>query len=150
MIKKNSIATKHPVGLAIVPRKIESGDFADAVRTSWMKRRCFGLRRLPHLAEHLAGTGKVEFTVPPLLIQRRKHVMSAVNIGIHRRETVVKTLGDETLRRKVIAFIKCYLTDNVEYARVTFECRRMQHQLIHHRRDSMESSLRIFQRHPPH
>jgi hypothetical protein len=56
--------------------------------------------------------------------------MRAVNVGIHCREAIGKTLGDETLCSKVIAFIEFVLADYIEDTRVTFKGRTMENYLI--------------------
>src|SRR5205809_1509768 len=52
--------------------------------------------------------------------------MRAVDIDVHRGETISKTLSDKALRRQVITFIKLVTADDVRNARIAFQTRRMQ------------------------
>src|SRR5689334_3320324 len=114
-----------------------------------MKSRCLVLRGLGNLAKHLAGPREVEATTWTQLAECRKHVMCTVNICIHRREAVMKTLGDETLRSEVIALVKIILTDNMKDGRVTLQARWVKSYLLEQMFDPAKPSLRIFQRDTP-
>ena len=42
--------------------------------------------------------------------------MGPIDIGVHRRETIIKTFREKILRGQVIALVKFYPTDDVKYA----------------------------------
>ena len=50
--------------------------------------------------------------------------MSAVDVRVHRRKAVSKTLGNERLRRQVITLIEVVAADHVEDRRIAFQTRR--------------------------
>src|SRR5215510_8400046 len=73
--------------------------------------------------------------------------MRAVDICVHGRKAVRKTLRHETLRRQVITLLKIMLAEDVEDARVTLEIRRMQGHVVQQVTDATESRLRRFEGH---
>ncbi len=70
--------------------------------------------------------------------------MCAVDVDVHRREAVLKTLGHETLRSEVIAFIKRVLAEDVKDARIAFNTRWMKLKTAEQVRDATKSSLWVF------
>src|ERR1051326_6402596 len=74
--------------------------------------------------------------------------MRSVDVRIHRRETVGKTLGNERLRRQVITLVESMLADDAENARITFQARGMQCDSVEEVLNAIEAPLRIFQRDP--
>src|SRR5262245_47068298 len=60
VIEQNPTHSKQPVGFSIISRKMKSGDFADAVRASWLEQCGFLLRYFAHVTEHFTRPGKVE------------------------------------------------------------------------------------------
>src|SRR5689334_20564972 len=105
---------------------MKSRELADPVRAAGLKRRRLFLRHLAGIAEHLARTGEVKTAARPHFAQRGEHVMRAVDVHVHRRKAVGKTLRHEALRREVITLVKVVLAQYVKDAGVTFETRRMQ------------------------
>ena len=76
--------------------------------------------------------------------------MRAVDICVHGRKAVGKTLGHETLRRQVITLLEIVLAEDVEDARVTLEIRRMQRYAVQQVTDATEPRLGRLERHAPH
>src|SRR5216683_4445928 len=70
--------------------------------------------------------------------------MRAVDVHVHRREAVLKTLGHETLGSEVIAFVKLVLAEDMKNAGIAFNTRRMKLKTIKQMRDAAKSSLRVF------
>src|SRR5262249_40111876 len=127
-------------------REVKSRDLADAVRAPRMKRRGLLLRRLSNFAEHLARSGEIESAFRSQLPERRKHVMSAVDVRVHGREAVEKTLGDKALSREMVTLVKRVLAEHVEDAWITLEARGMKNDSIHDARDAVKAPLRILER----
>ena len=115
-----------------------------------MKRCGLALRNLAHFSEHLAGTGKVETALRPQLSERRQHVVSSVNVRVHRRETIGKTLRHETLSCEVVALVEVVTTDDMENARIAFQACGVQDDLVQKVSNPFRSPLRCFQRNAPH
>ena len=61
----------------------------------------------------------------------------------------MKTLGDETLRGKVIAFVKIVLADHMEDRGITLQAGWVKGYLLQQMFDPGKTSLRIFERDPP-
>src|ERR1041385_6340613 len=150
MIEKNSVAAEHAVRFAIISAQVKARHFADAVRTARMKRRRFALRTFPRLAEHFAGTREVETAIRLQLLERGQHVMGAVDVDVQGRETIGKTLGNETLRSQVITLIELLTDEYVKDARVAFQSCSVEHQPILKIEDSLKSLLRRFERDSSH
>src|SRR6185369_10962350 len=125
VIKQDASDAIHSVGFAIVPRQIESGHFADAVRAARMKRGILVLRRVLYLTEHFTRSRKVEAAFRPQLPECGKHVVSPVDVGVHGREAIGKALGDKALGGEMITLVKIILADDVEDAWITLEACRM-------------------------
>ena len=70
--------------------------------------------------------------------------MSTVDVRVHRRETVRKALGDETLRREVIALVKLVFAEDMKDARIAFNTGRMKLKTVKQVRDASKSSFRVF------
>src|SRR5215208_2137625 len=115
MVEKNAAHAKHAVSLAIIARQIEAGNFTDSVRRARMKGSQLVLWTLANLAKHFRRSGEVEFAFRLQLTQGGKHVMGAVDVGIHRREPVGKRLGDEALSGEMITLVEFKLADDAEY-----------------------------------
>src|ERR671939_1236875 len=98
---------------------MKAGDFADAVRAARLKRRRLLLRDFRRVAEHLARAREIEPATGPHFSQRREHVVRAIDVHVHRREAVGKTLRDETLRREVVTLVELVLAEHVKNAGVT-------------------------------
>src|SRR5688572_25340677 len=125
---------------------MKSGNFADAVRTARLKRRCLFLRHLVYVAKHLAGTGEVETALRLRFTQRREDVVRAVDVHIHRGEAVGEAFRDETLRREVVTLVEFVLAQYVENARITLETRRVQPQAFDQMADTAEACVWCFER----
>src|ERR1043165_9823063 len=95
MIKENAANAEHVVGFAVISRQLKARDFADAVRRTWMKRRVLVLGHLARLAEHFGRAGEIEAALRLQFAQSCQHIMSAVDVRIHGREAIGKTLGHE-------------------------------------------------------
>jgi hypothetical protein len=76
--------------------------------------------------------------------------MRAVDVHVHRREAVGKTLRDETLSGEVITLVEIIFTENVEDTGVTFETRRMQRHSIDQVSDTAEPLFGCFEGDPAH
>src|SRR6266404_2898030 len=150
VIEQNSIHAEHAVRFAIVSRQFKSGYLADAIWTAWIKRGRLALRHFAHPAKHLGRSGEIKTALRAQLLECSQHVMRAVDVHVHRREAVLKTLGHETLRSQVIAFIKLVLAEDVKDARIAFNTRRMKLKTIKQVRDAPKSSLRVFHSHAAH
>src|SRR5215213_75782 len=107
-----------------------AGHLADSVWAPRLKCSALCLRYLVDVAKHLARARKIKPALRPQLTQRREHVVSAVDVHIHRREAVGETLRHEALRREVIALVKVVFTEDVENAGVTFQAGRVQRYAI--------------------
>src|SRR5438045_3877215 len=75
--------------------------------------------------------------------------MRSVDVNVHRREPVLKTLIDEALRGEVITFIKFVTANDTENARIAFQTSRVELDPIQQMCDARESALWIFQSHAP-
>src|SRR6266705_282841 len=150
VIEKNPIHAEHAVGFAIVSRQFKSGDLADAIWTAWIKRGRLTLGHFAHAAKHLGRSSEIKTALRAQLLECSQQVMRAVDVDVHRREAVLKTLGHETLRSEVIAFIKLVLAEDVKDARIAFNARRMKLKTIKQVRDAAKSSLRVFDPDAPH
>jgi len=76
--------------------------------------------------------------------------MRPVDVRVHGRKAVRKTLGHETLRRQVIALLKVVLAEDVEDTRVTLEIRWMQGHAVQQVTDATKPRFRRFERHAAH
>ena len=76
--------------------------------------------------------------------------MRAVDVCVHRREAIGKTLSDKRLGRQVVALVKLVATDDVKNAWVTFQTARVKRQPIQQMTDARESALRILEGHAAH
>src|ERR1051326_7931926 len=76
--------------------------------------------------------------------------MRSVDVNVHRRKTVLKTLIDEALRGEVITFIKFVTADDTENARIALQTSRVELDTIQQVCDACESALWIFQRNASH
>src|SRR6185503_246971 len=103
-----------------------AGHFADAVRAAWLEWCRLFLRHFVDIAKHLTRTGEVEAALWSQFAQRGEDVMRAVDVRVHRRETVCEALRDEALGGEVIALVKVVLAQDVENTRVTLETGRVQ------------------------
>ncbi len=72
--------------------------------------------------------------------------MRAVDVRVHRREAIGKTLGDKTLGGEVVALVKIVATDDMKNAGITFQTCGMQSDLVQEMRDPVSASLGGFQR----
>ena len=150
MIEKDAADTIHAVSFPIVARQIKSGDLTDAIRRARMKRRGFLLWRFFHFAKHFRRTGEIETALRLKFAQGCQKIMGAINICIHRRESVGKTFGDKALRSQVITLVEFVTADDMKDTGITFQGGRMQRESIQQMRDAVKSALRILQRHAPH
>src|SRR5947209_4956410 len=115
-----------------------------------MKGRSFSLRCLFHLTKHFRRTSEIEAAIRLKFTQGCQHIMSAVNVCIHRRESVGKTLCDETLGGEVIALVEFMTAHDVKDTRIAFQAGRMQRESVHQMCDAAKPALRILQRHAAH
>src|SRR6185503_14263501 len=76
--------------------------------------------------------------------------MCAVDVCAHGRKTVGEAFGDEALRRQVITFVEVILADDAKDARVTFERRGMQFQIIEYVNNPTKAALGVFKRNSTH
>src|ERR1700730_258185 len=114
VIKKDSAHTEHPVSLAVIPGQLKARHFADAIGRARVKGRRLPLWYFLDLAEHFARTGEIETAIRAQLPESRQHVVRAVDIGIHGRETIGKTLCHKTLSGKVVTFVELVTADHVK------------------------------------
>src|SRR5215216_1707699 len=110
-----------------------------------MKGRRLRLRCFSHFPKHLARAGEIEAAIGTQFTQCRQHVVGAVDVCVHRREPIAKTLRHETLRREVITLGELVLAYDVKYRRVTFEAGRVQYYLVQEMSDACETSVRILE-----
>src|ERR1051325_11931875 len=123
-------------------------DFADSIRAARLKRRALRLRHFADIPKHLTRPGKVKTTTGPQLTQRRQDVVRAVDVRVHGREAVGKTLGHKALRRQVITLVKIVFAEDMENAGVTLEIRRMQGDTVQQVTDATESRFGSLEGHP--
>src|SRR5262245_22911646 len=76
--------------------------------------------------------------------------MRAVDIDVHRREAVLKTLGDEALGCEVIALSELVTANDVEYAWVALKASGVKMYSVEEMGNASKATLRIFERYPPH
>lgn len=76
--------------------------------------------------------------------------MRAIDVCIHRREAIGKTLRDKRLGRQVVTLVKLVATDDVKDAWVTFQTACVQRQPIQQVTDARESALGILEGHTTH
>src|ERR1700752_198501 len=145
VIEQHAVTTKHSIGFAVVTRQLKSRHLANAVWTAGMERSVFILWRFAHLPKHFGRSSEIEPAARSQFPQRSQHVMSAVDVCVHRREAVGKRLGDERLGSEVIALIELDLSYHSEDGWVTFKTRGVKLQSIEQMRDPVETSLRIFE-----
>src|SRR6185369_13880629 len=74
--------------------------------------------------------------------------MRAVNVRVHRRESVAETLGHKRLRGQVVTLVKLMLGHYMKDTRITFHAGRVQGDLVHQVFNASEPVLRILHRHP--
>ena len=86
-----------------------------------MEARLFVLRRLVRFAEHFARPGEVETAFWRQVLHCGQQVVRAVDVGVERRELVVKRVADEALGGQVIALIRLYLCDHLVNTGIAFE-----------------------------
>src|SRR5574341_184940 len=98
MIKQETAQGIQIVGLAIISRQVKPGDFRDAIGGPRIKRGLFMLWDFRHIAEHFAGSGKVEATMRGPLFEGGKDEMGAIDIGAEGRKFILKGVADKTLR----------------------------------------------------
>ena len=56
--------------------------------------------------------------------------MGAVDVSVHRRESVRETFTDKRLRREVIALVELMTTENVKDAGIAFQASGVQRDLV--------------------
>ena len=84
VVEEDAVHRVHPVRLAVVARDPVAEDLAHAVWTARMEGRLLVLRRLAHLAEHLARRRLVEAALDVLLADRVEEAQRAHRIGVRR------------------------------------------------------------------
>ena len=87
VIEQDARAGEHAVAFAVIDRDEMAIDLGHAVRAARVERRRLALRRLPHLAEHLAGGGLVKAgprTDLPDGLQQAGHAQGGELGGQHR------------------------------------------------------------------
>src|SRR5262249_25035384 len=80
------------------------------------------------------------------LTQRRKYVVSPVDVCVHRREAVEKTLRDKALSREVVTLVKRVLAEHVKDARIALQTRRMKNHSVYNLCDTIKAPIRILER----
>src|SRR5256886_17061326 len=110
----------------------------------------FLLWHLAHFAEHFRRTGEIEFALRLQLAQPRQHVMGAVDVSVHRRESIRETFTDKRLRREVIALVELRTTENVKDAGIPFQATGVSRDLFQKMLGAIEFASWIFQSHAPH
>src|SRR5215468_4208165 len=76
--------------------------------------------------------------------------MRAVDVDVHRREAILKTLRDEALGCQVITLGELMAADDAEYTGVVLETSGMKMNLIQQVQDASKTPLGVFERDPPH
>src|SRR5688572_8067958 len=76
--------------------------------------------------------------------------MRAVDVCVHRREAIGKTLRDKRLSGQMVTLVKLVAAKDLKNAGITFQAAGMKRQPIQQMANASESALRIFQGHPPH
>lgn len=71
--------------------------------------------------------------------------MRAVDVRVHGREAIGKTLRHEALRRQVVTFVKLMPTDDVKNAGVALEACGMQCYLVQQMLNPAQSAMWFFQ-----
>jgi hypothetical protein len=124
--------------------------FADAVRAARVKRRRLRLGDFADLAEHLARSGEIETAARPQLAQGGQHVVRAVDVRVHRGETVGETLGHETLRGQVVALVVVVTADHVKDAGIALQRGAVQLEPVEKVGDAAEAEVGRFERDAAH
>jgi hypothetical protein len=75
--------------------------------------------------------------------------MRPVRVRTHRRETVNKALGDETLRGQVIAVMELLSGNYGEHARVAFDAARVQNQAVQNGTETPKPFIGLLERYAP-
>src|SRR5207302_11348789 len=76
--------------------------------------------------------------------------MRAVDLLVHRQESVRESSTDQRLCREVVALVELMTSENVKDARIAFQAGGVQGYLVQQILDAIESASRIFERHAPH
>ena len=150
VIEQDAARGVHLVRLAIIPRQIEAGHLADAVRRARMEAGPLVLRRLFGLSEHLARPGEIEAALRRQVLHGRQQVVGAVDVGVERGEFVVERIADEALRGQVVALVGLHLSHRLMDAGVALERGGMQ---LDARSDGMNTRqpvLGVLQGHAAH
>ena len=100
----------------LISGQVEPSDFRNAVGGARIKRRMFMLRDFRRIAEHFAGSGKVEATMRGPLFQGGKDEMGAIDISADGRKFILKGVADKTLRSQMVTFIWLHPVDHLEEA----------------------------------
>src|SRR5262249_27887692 len=145
MIETNPAHTLHAKGFAIVAGELEPSNLTDPIRWARVKRSGLALRRLLNLAEKLQGPRRVKTGFRVKFLERGQHIMRAVYVDVHCREPILKTLGNEALRRQVITLVEFMTADDIEDTRVTLQAAGMQLKPVEQVTDARKSALRIFE-----
>ena len=72
--------------------------------------------------------------------------MGAIDVCVHRRESVGKALGDKTLGGKMVALIELIPADDMKDGWVTLQASGVKLNAIQQVLDATKASLRILQR----
>src|SRR5580658_1929909 len=128
MVEKDTSATEHAVRLPIVHIQVISRNLADAIRTSGMKWRGRTLRRFTRAPEHLTGSCEVEFTSWLDLAYACEQIVRSIDIRVHGRESIGKTLRNKALSSQMITLVKLTSSEDLKDAWIAFEARCMEYQ----------------------
>ena len=105
VVEQNARRHEHAVGFAVVSGQMKAGHFRHAVGRTRREWRSLGLRRFGWIAEHLAGTGEINFALRRALANRFENEMRAVDVRAKRRKRVFERIADEALGRQVVQLV---------------------------------------------
>ncbi len=106
VVEEDPVHRVHPVRLAVVARDPVAEHLRDAVRAARMERRRLGLRRLGHLAEHLARARLVEAALHALLADRVEQPQRPHPGRVGRVLGDVEAHADVALRAEVVDLVR--------------------------------------------
>ncbi len=126
-----------PEALAIVHGDPVTVDFRDAVRAARIERRVLVLRRLEHLAEHLARAGLIEPRLGGRLAHRFEHARHAERREFARENGLSPRRLHEALCREVVDLVGRGSAHRVDQGVLVEEVGRHELDLVDQMRDPL-------------
>ena len=105
VIEKDPVASEHAVGLPVVHRLPIAEHLGASVRAAGMERGLLGLRRLRHLAVHLAARSLVKLGAVARRTQRLQQLQRPHRTDLHRVYRHVETDAHVRLGSQVIHLV---------------------------------------------